>query len=100
METKLLRTPNPAIGIEEWIEFMSKRVALEPFSQLYIFSDGVFEICQKDGTLWGFKEFMDFVTHSLNYNASILKQLTEHALRLTPKGNINDDFTILELTAS
>lgn len=97
IETKLLRTANPAIGVDEGVAFKSKSIPFGPSSRLYIFSDGVFEISQKDGTFWGFKKFMDFVTHSMNFKSSILKQLTDHAFRLTPEGNFNDDFTILEL---
>jgi len=100
IETELLRTPNPALGVGADIQFKSKIVTLNPSSLLYIFSDGVYEINQKDGSIWGFKKFMDFVTHSLSFESSILKQLTDHALRLTQKGYFNDDFTILEIKAA
>ena len=96
-KTKLLRTRNSALGVKINIEFNSEVLNLKPSSRLYIFSDGVYEISQKDGSIWGFKKFYEFMTRPLNSKSSILKRLTDHVSPSTQEECLNDDFTMLEI---
>lgn len=96
MKPHWLRTRNSALGITLNMRFESKTVTIEPSSRLYVYSDGVYEMNRKDGSIWGFKRFREFMARPRNGHMSILDRLMVHASELTGENSFSDDFTILE----
>lgn len=54
---KRLKTPGFPIGMFPDAQFVSHSEKIAPGSQLYIFSDGIYELCQDDGEIWGLNNF-------------------------------------------
>jgi sigma-B regulation protein RsbU (phosphoserine phosphatase) len=93
---KALESTGPIIGMMPDLPFDTQSIAIEPETKLYLFSDGVFEIDQPDGTMWKFEEFVDFVSEKAMHGA-IMDRLLEHTQKLHGSDRLSDDFSILEV---
>ncbi|HAP43695.1 MAG: hypothetical protein A2087_03525 [Spirochaetes bacterium GWD1_61_31] len=49
------------IGVDDAAKFQERRVTIQPGSHIYLFSDGIFEIRKKDGTMLAWNEFLDIL---------------------------------------
>jgi len=94
---KPLKTKGIAIGSFPEFQFEQSSVKIEAPSRLYIFSDGVFEIKTND-KYWEFDEFKTFLQNLKNERGSILDQLHKHARALSVEPDLEDDYTIIEVT--
>ena len=56
-----LQTRGPVIGVTPESKYTASRVEVKAGSQLYLFSDGVFEIARPDGTYQLWEEFAQFL---------------------------------------
>ena len=92
-----LRTPNFIMGGKQDVEYQSKIQDIDRPSRLYVFSDGVYDITKKDGSIWGLNEFMEFSAQSFNIEQSNLDFLLSYAQELAQEKEFEDDFTILEI---
>jgi sigma-B regulation protein RsbU (phosphoserine phosphatase) len=96
-EAVLLRTPNNVIGGTQEITYEKRKLSIGNNSKLYIFSDGVYEIEKPDGSMWRFKEFIDFMGKVKTDSQSILDRLHRYVGNLKQSDSFEDDFTILEV---
>ncbi len=92
-----LRTPNFIMGGKQDVDYQSKIQEIKRPSRLYVFSDGVYDITKKDGSIWGLNEFMEFSIQSFNIEQSNLDFLLRYTEELAQKKEFDDDFTILEI---
>jgi sigma-B regulation protein RsbU (phosphoserine phosphatase) len=69
---------------------------VEP-STLYIFSDGIYEINQSDGTIWGLDPFVQLLTDCRSKNTRDLDQILEAIKAVNPKEYFDDDLSLLEI---
>lgn len=66
--------------------------------RLYIFSDGVYEIENDDGLLWGFDAFVDTLTQQVKReDANMLNTIFQTAQQFCGQDSLEDDFSILEI---
>ncbi|MBO9999363.1 MAG: SpoIIE family protein phosphatase [Cyanobacteria bacterium SID2] len=93
-----LNTPSLPIGMFPDIEYESKRCFIEPSSQLYVFSDGVYEIPQPNDTVWGLDAFANWLACARERNSSHLDSILEHIKQLAPNRILDDDLSLLQLT--
>jgi sigma-B regulation protein RsbU (phosphoserine phosphatase) len=91
-----LHTPNLFIGGMADVAFEKRSVQLDPSSRLYIFSDGVFEIEEANGSVWGFGEFEKFLSRTFPSGQSVLDGLQKHVVALKSSDDLDDDFSIIE----
>jgi sigma-B regulation protein RsbU (phosphoserine phosphatase) len=96
-EAVLLRTPNNVIGGTQEITYEKRKLSIGNNSKLYIFSDGVYEVEKPDGSMWRFKEFIDFMGKVKTDSQSILDRLHRYVGNLKQSDSFEDDFTILEV---
>ncbi|MDJ0687801.1 MAG: SpoIIE family protein phosphatase [Xenococcaceae cyanobacterium MO_188.B32] len=95
---KTLSTENIAIGMLPKFDFEQEFVQIEPDSTLYIFSDGVYDIVQADGKIWGFDAFLDTVgKYHQNCNTN-LEQIVNHIRQINSNTSLDDDFSLIQLT--
>ncbi|TAF14652.1 MAG: response regulator, partial [Nostocales cyanobacterium] len=69
-ETKLLKTPGMPVGMFPDTKYVDEYCQINSPSNLYIFSDGVYEITKSDGSLWsldGFIQLLVSLQYSVNY---------------------------------
>ena len=92
-----LRTPNFIMGGKQNVDYQSKIQEINRPSRLYVFSDGVYDITKKDGSIWGLNDFMEFSAQSFNIEQSNLDPLLSYAQELAQEKEFEDDFTILEI---
>lgn len=99
-ESKLerLKTPGFPIGMFPDANFISHSQRIEPGSQLYIFSDGVYELHQGDGCIWGLDQF-EALLQDLHYRQD--SQLSTVLEKLQSQNNhapsFNDDISLIQL---
>jgi phosphoserine phosphatase RsbU/P len=90
---KELSTPNIPIGMFPDIDFIQDSYEISPGSSLYIFSDGVYEILQPNGEIWGLDAFVDLIV-----NCPAPNQVLDKIQNLNGNQSLNDDFSLLKIT--
>jgi sigma-B regulation protein RsbU (phosphoserine phosphatase) len=98
-----LKSKNIFIGIVEKYNYKSESVKIETPSNLYIFSDGVFEIEKPDGARWTLEEFYEFLKiaslkHKNNGSMLEMEEVYAYALELRKGEKLKDDFSILKVS--
>lgn len=93
-----LKTSSMPIGMLPDTRFVNQRCQIAPSSALYIFSDGVYEIMQEDGNVWGLEAFVDLL---VNDRKSIdrfgLDYILEKVKSLSLHDSLDDDLSLLRV---
>ena len=92
-----LESQGPMIGAMEWPQFQTDERRIEPGTSLYVYSDGVREIQQPDGSMWHYDEFVRFLRQTFALGQSLMDRLLEHVRKLRGSDTLEDDFSILEV---
>ena len=87
----------PIIGIDLAAEFPSQQCAIEAGDQLFVYSDGVFEIPKTDGTMWTIDEFLAFMAAAADHPGSQIERLLTHTRQLQGSDEFIDDFSIVQV---
>jgi sigma-B regulation protein RsbU (phosphoserine phosphatase) len=88
-----LQTEGLAIGIAPDLKYPSARVEVPPGSEIYLFSDGVYEIARPDGSWLSWEEFSQFVQENQPSVDAIAQRMREfHGVQ-----EFEDDFSLLKL---
>jgi sigma-B regulation protein RsbU (phosphoserine phosphatase) len=96
-EVKLLKTSGLPVGMFPEATYVDGFCNIEKYSTLYIFSDGVYEFTQSDGTLWSLDAFIKLLVnwqHPIDYQ---LDSLLNHLTNLNSKEAFDDDLSILQI---
>jgi serine phosphatase RsbU (regulator of sigma subunit) len=93
-----LRTSNSIMGVETDTTYHSKIIKIDRSSRLYVFSDGVYDIKKVDGSIWGLRNFLKFSIQSFSFDQPNLDYLFSYVQGLALEEELEDDFTILEIT--
>jgi sigma-B regulation protein RsbU (phosphoserine phosphatase) len=91
-----LRTPGPIVGGFPEASFAVERCVLEAGSQLYVLSDGVYELARSDGTTAQFEDFIAALVRSRS--GSRLDSILDWAQTTRAGEKFEDDISILELS--
>ncbi|OLP18464.1 regulator [Leptolyngbya sp. 'hensonii'] len=97
---KQLRTPGMPIGMFPDSKFSNAYCRIEPGSKLYIFSDGIFDLLQPDGNLWGLHDLINLLVSCAERGNTNLDSILEQIQNLAPKKAFDDDACLLEITFS
>lgn len=95
-EVAELKTPNLMIGGMPSIDYKSNVQRVERPSRLYIYSDGVYEVCKPDGEMWSFEEFKTYL-FDLKGDETEMDQLYDHAKAMNEGDTLEDDFSMLRV---
>lgn len=88
------------IGIMSDIEFQERTITLYPGGQIYLYSDGVYEITTKSGAIWSWDEFVQLMQEGLR-NGAVKPEFICRAIRnLTRADHFEDDFSLVLLNFS
>lgn len=96
-EVQILRTPGMPVGMFPEAQYIDASCNVKPFSSLYIFSDGAYEITKPDGTLWNLDAFVQVLTnvhHTADYQ---LDHVLNYLTALNSKEAFEDDLSILQI---
>lgn len=92
-----LSTNGPAIGCMEEVIFAEKTMEFPVGSQLFILSDGVYEIARPDGTMWTCKDFQRELLERLRQTGFSLGAMLQQIELLHGRDSLDDDFSLLQL---
>jgi len=92
---RMLESENFLIGGLPKVDFKKTTISIQPGSDLFIFTDGAYEIIQPDGTMWSLNELSDFIKN--NNSQDILDKLYKHLQKLRDSVHLDDDYTILKI---
>ncbi len=92
-----LSTRDLPIGLLPNMDFSQDTCVLPKGSKLYIFSDGVYEIPQEDGKIWGLDAFIELLKYN-QYSGSNLEGIFKYIQSINSKEVLEDDFSLLQLT--
>lgn len=97
-QVQQLKTPGMPVGMFPEIEYPQKSCQVPPSSTLYIYSDGAYEINQRNGKLWTLDEFVQLLSDYREKNQTELEQLLDYLRNLNPKRVFEDDLSLLQVT--
>lgn len=89
-----LGLPSVPIGILPDGDFENEFYSIDEKSNLYLFSDGAYEIMLSNGQIWGLNAFMDLLKQIDHSN---LQSLLQQIYLLTAANTFDDDFSILKV---
>ena len=93
-----LETSNVLIGMMPGYTYRSAYTKVPRGSQLYVFSDGVFEIEMPDGSDWGIVNFVPLLTAPAQPNMTESRRILEAVKGTTGCEYFEDDFTLVVAT--
>jgi serine phosphatase RsbU (regulator of sigma subunit) len=93
-----LRTRNGMIGAVPDKTYVEATVEVPPQVQLYLFSDGVFEIVTQAGDQWALQDFTPLLLKAPLAGRSEGERLFDAVTEVAGSDTFDDDFTIVVLT--
>jgi sigma-B regulation protein RsbU (phosphoserine phosphatase) len=88
-----LQTHGSVIGVTPEMMYESQCIEVPPGAELYLFSDGVFEIARPDGSYQSWDEFAQYVQEQ----RPKLEQIEKRMRELHGQAEFDDDFSLLQL---
>ena len=92
-----LKTPGMPVGMFPDAPYVDNCCDVEDLSSLYIFSDGVYEIHQPDGNIWGLDPFIDLLAAYNGASADQLEMVLNYIQNLNAKAVFDDDWSLLKV---
>lgn len=92
-----LKTPGMPVGMFPDAPYIDNCCEVEDLSTLYIFSDGVYEIHQPDGNIWGLDPFIDLLAAYNGATADQLELVLNYIQKLNAKAVFDDDWSLLKV---
>ncbi len=92
-----LKTPGMPVGMFPDAPYVDNCCDVEDLSTLYIFSDGVYEIHQPDGNIWGLDPFIDLLAAYNGGTADQLDLVLKYTQKLNAKAVFDDDWSLLKV---
>ena len=92
-----LLTKNIFIGGMPDIAYTNGSIDLAPPARLYIFSDGVFEVADKDGVMWSVADLKAFLREMPPEGASEIDRLYARQRERRGGADLEDDFSMLKI---
>ena len=96
-QVKRLKTPGMPVGMFPDAKYVNGFCDIEEHSTLYIFSDGLYEINQVDGTMWTLDAFVDLLKEFQINKGCDLDQILNSLMALNSKDSFDDDVSLLQI---
>jgi sigma-B regulation protein RsbU (phosphoserine phosphatase) len=97
VQVKRLKTLGLPVGMFPDADYVDDCCEVAELSTLYIFSDGIYEINQADGTLWGLDPFVQLLADCKSNSACNLDHVLHSIKAVNPKDYFDDDLSLLEI---
>ena len=94
---KLLRTDGLPIGMMPDINYQQQICEIDTNSRLYLFSDGVYEIAQKDDHIWGVNALIDTFIRTPSDRLSRIDYILACVKEAANNRPFDDDLSLLEV---
>lgn len=90
-----LTTPGVVIGVESKVQFSQSTFKLEPGDQLFIFSDGAFELVRDDGQMLDYHQFVEELATISPQDP--LDRIVQFSYEWQGRSEFVDDYSLLRL---
>lgn len=90
-----LKTPGLPIGMFPEPTYTQNHCIVEHGSTLYVFSDGIYEILQPDGLIWGLDSFIQVLANTTTATGSDLDRVLLDVAKMNPEDDFEDDVSLL-----
>jgi serine phosphatase RsbU (regulator of sigma subunit) len=90
-----LRTRNPIIGGMPAMHFSQNSVFVPQGTSFYLFSDGVYEIIDRDGLQWSIEDFVELIKMPKVPGTSEPARLYDAVCHRAQPGPLDDDFSLV-----
>ncbi|MFC1877097.1 SpoIIE family protein phosphatase [Thermodesulfobacteriota bacterium] len=90
-----LKTRNFVVGGMPDVSYKQNKLNICNGASLYIFSDGVYEVEQEDGSMWKFSDYVSLLSEINSDEQSSLDRLFDQTLQRVNGDKFEDDYTIL-----
>ncbi|AFY72467.1 serine phosphatase RsbU, regulator of sigma subunit [Synechococcus sp. PCC 7502] len=103
LKIKQLPSLSIPIGFFPDAEYTSAELLIDRNTSLYIFSDGIFEVMQETGRIWGLANLIKLLTNELPLSQNITGQnftaewVREHIRKETPDADFSDDVSLVHI---
>ncbi len=97
IETKL-KTPGLPVGMFPEAKYINGSLLIDRLSKLYLFSDGIYEIEQEDGSLLGLNNFLSMIQDYQKQNLANLDGLISCLKSCNLNEKFDDDLSIIEVS--
>ena len=95
-----LRTPGVPVGMFPTVKYADSYCKIQSNSSLYIFSDGIYEIEQSNGSFWGLERFVTVLKKYQQTPQRNLDRLLQFVRNWHPNFQFEDDLSILQVDFS
>ena len=92
-----LKTQGFPIGMFPDAEYTNAYCKINSPSTLYIFSDGIYEIVQSDGSIWGLDKFINILKESYLKNQHELSKILHQIQTWCQSKTFEDDLSIIKI---
>lgn len=92
-----LKTPGFPAGMFPGVEYTEEVCQVSPASSLYIFSDGIYEINQTDGEIWGLENFIEQLKNYQSSPKRDLDLLIQQIQKINPRDYFDDDLSLMQI---
>ncbi|MBI5820363.1 MAG: SpoIIE family protein phosphatase [Verrucomicrobia bacterium] len=93
----LLETGGTIIGATDKPEFTSASCNVQPYSKLYLFSDGAYEVFRPDGSLWSYEEFVQLLESPTPPGVTDLDHIVASISSIHGISTFDDDFSLMRV---
>ena len=93
-----LKTSGALIGGIPDMTYQNDSVEIRASNQLYVFSDGVYEITKPDDTMWVYEEFVDLLVLSSKQPDGTVEDIYHHVKGVRGSDDLEDDFSMIKVT--
>jgi len=90
-----LKSPGLVVGTMSGVIYRSKRQPLGKIAELYLYSDGVYELTDPQGHMWDYQKFLDTLNAQPPADQSKLDYLVSAAKTYHGSGNFEDDYSLV-----
>jgi len=100
---KQLKTPGMIVGGMPDMIYTTAETSVPKGASLFVFSDGVYEVSRKDGTMWtleGLTEFLIERCAALGDESGVIDELHRYVFAMHDAEYLEDDFSMMRLMFS
>jgi len=95
--TQNLSSGGLIIGIDDDAEYNNNSVTIEPETDLYIFSDGIYELQKEDGSMMSLDDFTSLLKHRAKEPGEKCVRFARRVEQLSKSGQFEDDVSLIHL---
>ncbi len=92
-----MTSQNTIIGVDDQFKFRSDTIKIEDNTEVYIYSDGAYEVKLPDEKFMNTDHLADYLLENRNINAEEIDKLYDYLLELNMGCILDDDFTMVKI---